>query len=101
MNKIEIHINNMINKIHIHINVKTYKMIINNEEKNITQDHIDALLRIIRTWNTSYENTDNQIDNETFLINISTEEGIYTIKGNGNYPKNYNLFKDWIGEFYE
>ena len=100
MNWIEIHIDNMINQIHIYINVEKNKMIINNKEIEIREDKIDELLRIIRLWDNSYENDDNQVDREAFLIILSTDEGIYNIKGKGSYPNNYNLFKEWIGEFY-
>ena len=98
MNSIEIYINNIGNNTNIYINVKQHKITINNIEKHITEEKIDELLRIIRTWDSVYENDNNIIDAESFLININTEDGTYTIKGKGSYPKDYILFKEWIGE---
>ena len=98
MNSIEISINNIGREINIFINTKEHKAIINNQEKHINEEKIDELLRIIRTWDNIYENKSNTTDTESFLININTNEETYTIKGHGNYPKDYILFKEWIGE---
>jgi hypothetical protein len=94
MNSIEIYINNIGNDTNIYIYVKEHKMIINNQEKTITEEKIDELLRIIRTWDNVYENTNSKIDGENFIININTIDGTSIIKGNNNYPENYYLLKE-------
>ena len=100
MNSIEIYINNIGNNLIIYIDIEKNKIKINDREKEITEEKLDNLIRIIRTWNNVYENNNSKIDNETFQININTNEGTDRIKGTGGYPENYSEFKDWIGEFY-
>ena len=41
------------------------------------------------------------IDSERFLIKITTNNGVDTIKGSGVYPDNYNTFKELVGKIYE
>lgn len=101
MNSIEIYISHIGNNINIYIDTKNYKIRINNKEKNISEEKISELLRIIRTWNNLYEENNKEIDKETFLININTQEGTDSIKGNGGYPENYTAFKEWLGEYDE
>lgn len=101
MESIEININNITKDINIYIDVKHNQIIINNQRKEITNEQIDELIRIIRTWDSNYPKTNNTIDSEKFLIKINTNEGTYTTKGEGTYPKNYITFKDWIDKFYE
>lgn len=98
MNSIEINIENIGNIINIKIDIIKKKIIINNIEKDITEDKIDGLLRIIRTWDNNYQNN-NLIDGESFEIRINTTNETEIIKGNGSYPDDYQLLKEWIGEF--
>jgi len=99
MNSIEINIENINNIINIKIDTINKKININNLEKDITEEKIDALLRIIRTWDNVYQNS-NLIDAESFEIKINTINETEIIKGKGNYPNDYKLLKEWIGEFY-
>lgn len=99
--KIEIQINNMYNNLEIYIDYDNNKIKINNIKKDISRDKIDYLIRIIRTWKSTYENNFNMVDREKFRIKVITDEGIDTFEGNGTYPDNYNLFKDWISDINE
>lgn len=96
MNYIEININNN----RIYIDIKRKIITINNTEKEITEEKLYALLRIIRIWRKEYNNP-KIIDGEKFLIKISTTEGIDTIEGNGDYPSNYSSLKKWISDIHE
>lgn len=99
--KIEIQINNMYNNLEIYIDYDNNKIKINNIKKDISRDKIDDLIRIIRTWKSTYENNFNMVDREKFRIKVITDEGIDTFEGNGTYPDNYSLFKDWISDINE
>ena len=101
MNSIEIYINSIGNNINAYIDTKKYKIRINNKEKDLTEEKLNELLRIIRTWHNLYKKDNNQIEYETFLININTDEGTECIKGNGDYPENYIAFKEWVNEYNE
>jgi len=87
---INIIIKNM-NKLDEYI-VKDNCAFINGKKKNITKEKIDLLLRIIRTWKPNY--TGNNIDAEEFTITINQD----VIKGKGDYPDNYYMLKDWLGD---
>ena len=104
MNSIEITINNLNEEknimIDIMIDIINNKIKINNQIHNITKEQIDDLLRIIRTWSPVYKNK-NDLDSESFLIKITDDSRTEIIKGQGDYPDNYQLFKEWISEFYE
>lgn len=101
MNRIEIFINNTGNNRNILIDTINHKIKINNQEKEITEEKIYELLRIIRTWKPIYQKPKNLLEAESFLIKINTNESTDTIKGTGAYPENYAEFKHWIGEFYD
>ena len=100
MNSIEIIIDNKTENIDIYIDVVKETIIINNKEQKITEEKIDDLIRIIRTWDNVYNNS-NVIDSETFFIKIDTNNGTEIIKGNGEYPNNYILLKEWISDLDE
>ena len=100
MNYIEISINNHGYNTNVFIDNKTKKININGVEKNILQEEIDKLIRIIRNWESDYS-TSKIIDAEKFIITINTEQENDTIKGNGNYSLNYSALKDWISEINE
>ena len=100
MNSIEIIIDNKISNIDIYINVIKETIIVNNQEQKITEEQIDDLIRIIRTWKNEYSNP-NIIDAESFFIKINTTDGTEIIKGSGEYPDNYILLKEWISGFNE
>ena len=100
MNSIELIIDNKISNIDIYINVIKKTIIVNNKEQKISEEKIDDLLRIIRTWKNEYNNP-NVIDAESFFIKINTTDGTEIIKGSGEYPKDYILLKEWISGFNE
>lgn len=100
MNYIEILITNHEQSTNIFIDTKNNKITINTKEKDISQENIYNLLRIIRNWQKTYFNS-KIIDGESFVIKISTDDGIDIIEGRGDYPSNYSSLKDWIGEVYE
>lgn len=100
MNSIQIDIKSYGNNINIYIDIKNNIIRINNLEKDITNEKIDDLLRIIRRWKKEYHNS-KIIDAESFYIKIDTDEGIDIINGKGEYPENYILLKDWISDIYE
>lgn len=100
MNSIQIDIQNYGNNIYTYIDVKNNTITINNIKKVITNTQITDLIRIIRNWENEYYD-DETIDGEYFNITIKSDDGDYIIKGRGNYPVNYKVFKDWIREIYE
>ena len=101
MNSVEIQISSIGNYTNIYIDIKNNKTTINNQEKSITSEKIDELVRIIRTWDSIYQNQNNLIDSESFLVKIITNEGIEEIKGSGDYPNNYLSLKEWISDLNE
>ena len=100
MNSIQIIIDSKTENIDIYIDVVKETIIINNKEQKITEEKIDDLIRIIRTWDNVYNNS-NVIDSESFFIKINTNDGTEIIKGNGEYPDNYILLKEWISDLDE
>ena len=98
MNSIEISIENINNITNIKIDIINKKININNQEKEISEEKIESLLRIIRTWENNYQ-SNNLIDAESFEIKINTINETEIIKGKGSYPNDYQLLKEWIGEF--
>lgn len=100
MNSIEIYIENLKNTLSINIDLDNNIIFVNGIKKSITNEKIESLFRIIREWENNYNNN-NTIDGENFSIKIITNNNVNVITGNGDYPKNYIEFKNWIGEFYE
>lgn len=96
---IEISIDKINESIYIKIDVKNNLVTTNKKEKNISNLKIESLLRIIRTWKDLYE--EDNIDSEKTMIRIKGKDYVDVIKCNGAYPRNYNLFKDWVGDIYE
>lgn len=100
MDKIEITINSLTEKTNFILDIKNNRLNINNQIQNITKKQIDDLLRIIRSWHPIYENK-NLLDAESFIIKIIYGSDEEIIQGKGAYPDNYQLFKEWIGEFHD
>ena len=100
MNIIQIDIQNYGNNIYIYIDVKKNTITINSIKKEITNKQISDLIRIIRNWKKEYYDPET-IDGECFNITIKTDDGDFVIKGRGQYPINYTIFKEWIREVYE
>ena len=98
MNSIEINISNYATNNNIYINIKRNTIIINNETKQIEQEKINELLRIIRTWKNNNNVQSKIIDAEKYIIKINTNTETEIIEGYGHLEKNYNLFKTWIGK---
>ena len=81
------------------INIKNKTISFNNVHNIIDDEKIQELIRIIRTWKSQYK-ADKINNEEKFIIKIVSLEGIETITGDGNYPSNYILLKEWLGEYY-
>lgn len=97
---IEININKIGMVIEILIDIKNNLVTINNKQKNISNEKIYELFRIIRNWKDFYESS-NIIDSEKFTIKIISQNTVDTIIGDGTYPDNYMEFKNWVGNIYE
>lgn len=68
---------------------------INGNIKNITEEKIYDLLRIIRDWEPKYYRP--SIDKEKYKIElINTNNQKETLIGEGDYPYNYSSLKEWI-----
>lgn len=100
MNSIQIIIDNKLENTDIYIDVVKETIRINNKEQKITEEQIDDLIRIIRTWKNEYSSK-NIIDAESFFIKIDIKDGTEIIKGNGEYPNNYMSLKEWLSGFNE
>ena len=81
------------------IDIKNKTISFNNVHNIIDDEKIQELIRIIRTWKSQYK-TDIINNKENFIIKIISSEGIETITGEGDYPSNYILLKEWLGEYY-
>lgn len=100
MNKvdyIEINIINIGNNKSIIVDIKNNLVLINEHKKNITNEKIEDLFRIIRKWDKEYPHS-NIIDEEKFIIKIINKDNVDIIKSNGAHPNNYYEFKRWIGD---
>lgn len=101
MNSIEIIINGIGNNVEAIIDVNNLQIIFNGQKKYISKDDIDEFIRIIRTWKNDYGSMNTNIDCERFYIRINMDNRSDVIKGSGNYPENYLIFKEWLGNFYD
>ncbi len=99
IDKILIEINNISNSFNMIILPEYNKCIVNNIEKKINEDKINELLNIIFNWKNNYGLKG--IDMEEFNIKIITNNDINMFYGKGVYPNNYQVFKEWISEFYD
>ncbi len=93
---IKITINNIMKNTYIEIDCSTKTLTINGLEKTITNDKIENLLRIIRLWPKDLYSKNN-IDDESYKIEIFYNSKVDCLKGKGKYPSNYQEFKEWIG----
>ena len=94
MNSIEINITNINNQTHIYIDIRNMQMKTNNELKEITQEQVEELLRIIRTW--PNDNNSKILDSEKFIIKIETDNITETIVENSLSQKNYLELESWL-----
>lgn len=94
---IEININSITNSIDIAIDIKRNIYFTKDGKYPITNEKLEDLIAIIRTWKNEYGTT-SSLDSEKFLICIKSEDGEETIKSNGELPDNYDLFKNWLGD---
>lgn len=94
MNSIEINIANLNNQTHIYIDIRNMQMKINNELNEITQEQVEELLRIIRTW--PNDNNSKILDSEKFIIKIETDNITKTIVENSLSQKNYLELESWL-----
>lgn len=93
MNSIEINITNLNSEQNIYIDIKKMQININGKIKTITEDQINSLLRIIRTWSNS--NSTKILDDQKFNIIIDNKE---VITGSTMLQDNYIELESWINE---
>lgn len=93
MNSIEINITNLNSEQNIYIDIKKMQININGKIKTITEEQINSLLRIIRTWSNS--NSTKILDDQKFNIIIDNKE---VITGSTMLQDNYIELESWINE---
>lgn len=93
MNSIEINITNLNSEQNIYIDIKKMQININGKIKTITEEQINSLLRIIRTW--SNNNSTKILDDQKFSIIIDNKE---VITGSTMLQDNYIELESWINE---
>lgn len=93
MNSIEINITNLNSEQNIYIDIKKMQININGKVKTITEEQINSLLRIIRTWSNS--NSTKTLDDQKFNIIIDNKE---VITGSTMLQDNYIELESWINE---
>lgn len=93
MNSIEINITNLNSEQNIYIDITKMQININGKIKTITEEQINSLLRIIRTWSNS--NNAKILDDQKFSIIIDNKE---VITGSTMLQDNYIELESWINE---
>ena len=93
MNSIEINITNLNSEQNIYIDITKMQININGKIKTITEEQINSLLRIIRTW--SNNNSTKILDDQKFSIIIDSKE---VITGSTMLQDNYIELESWINE---
>ncbi|MBQ8192951.1 MAG: hypothetical protein IJZ46_02655 [Bacilli bacterium] len=94
---IKISIFNIYERIIIYIGVKEKQIYINEKIKEINANKINDLLNIIKEWKDTYYSS--VLDAEKFSIKlIFNNQIVNQYIGSGNYPYNYNEFKNWISD---
>ena len=93
MNSIEINITNLNSEQNIYIDITKMQININGKIKTMTEDQINSLLRIIRTWSNS--NSTKILDDQKFNIIIDNKE---VITGSTMLQDNYIELESWINE---
>ena len=93
MNSIEINITNLNSEQNINIDITKMQININGKNKTITEEQINSLLRIIRTWSNS--NSTKILDDQKFSIIIDSKE---VITGSTMLQDNYIELESWINE---
>ncbi len=73
---------------------------INNKKVNITEAHIDHIIRIIRNWDNIYINND-IIDDTHNYITIKYNNQVYKYLFKNKYPHNFHSLVDYISQLYE
>lgn len=79
---------------------KQNKLIIEERTKDISDEKIEDLIRIIRTWNKEYFNS-KLMDGEKFEITIYSDGKEDTIRGIIGLPNNYEEFSKYIRSLYD
>lgn len=95
--EIRIEINNTYLNYNIIINVKKLVLNFNNNIKEITEEKIQDLLRIIRTWD-NYYGSSNIIDDIRYSITIIIDKEVDALKSDGVKPHNFDLFMNWVND---
>ena len=93
MKSIEIDITSLNNEQNIFIDITNMQININGSIKKTTEEQINNLLRIIRTWSNC--NDSKTMDNQKFNIIIDDKE---VITGSTTLQDNYIELESWINE---
>lgn len=87
------------NNIELSIFPKTNKLIHNKKETNITNEKIEALLNIIRSWKPNYYSRKG-FDGARVAIKIYYDGKVDTITMTRKLPNNYDVFNKFVRDLY-
>lgn len=80
----------------IYINVNDLTISKNGLIKKLSRGTIFRLLKFFTNWKSEYYSSD-VIDGEEFIVVVKSGDREDVFKGKGEYPKNYNAFKNFLG----
>ena len=90
----------VVNERELMISVNNKKMICGNKIKEIDEEKIDELIRILRSWKKEINNT-NVVDGDEYVVRIISGDLVDTYNDRLKYPDNYHEFKKWLDDVYE
>ena len=68
--------------------------------KEIDEEKIDELIRILRSWKKEINNT-NVVDGDEYVVRIFSGDLVDEYNDKLKYPDNYHEFKKWLDDVYE
>lgn len=90
----------VVNKRELMISVNNKKIICGNKIKEIDEEKIDELIRILRSWKKEINNT-NVVDGDEYVVRIISGDLVDEYNDKLKYPDNYHEFKKWLDDVYE
>ena len=90
----------VVNKRELMISVRHHQMICRNKIKEIDEEKIDELIRILRSWKKEINNT-NVVDGDEYVVRIISGDLVDEYNDKLKYPDNYHEFKKWLDDVYE
>ena len=90
----------VVNERELMISVNNKKMISGNKIKEIDEEKIDELIRILRSWKKEINNT-NVVDGDEYVVRIISGDLVDEYNDKLKYPDNYHEFKKWLDDVYE